>query len=461
MKRFKIFFLNSLLLIISSFILQLIKLIFNIYVSNHISSEALGVFQLIIVTYSFGITLASSGINISCIRIVSEELAIGNNYEVRKSSSTCIKISLLISLFASFIFFINSNFIVKYCFQSKVDKTIVYLICVALPLISISSAITGYFTAVRRIYKTILGQFLEQISKIIATMILFKIYSASNSLQSVCFCLILWDVISEFVAFLYLVFLYNFDLKKYFPIIKHKSFFCNFKKNLYVVLPLKLDLHHNKFVFKILKILIPISVTTCIKSGISTIKQLIIPSSLEKGGTNVEQALSEYGTISGMAFPIIMFPAIFLLSVSILLIPEFSRYYVKNDYKKIKKYTKKLLLITFLFSIILMLIFFVFGKLFGIIIYNNPQVGSYIKIMSFLIPFMYIDIIVDNILKGLDAQTSVMVINIIDLIISISFIVFIVPNLGIIGYIISIFISELINFTLSLKKLIKLEKSFK
>ena len=108
-----------------------------------------------------------------------------------------------------------------------------------------------------------------------------------------------------------------------------------------------------------------------------------------------------------------------------------------------------------------MLIFFVFGKLFGIIIYNNPQVGSYIEIMSFLIPFMYIDIIVDNILKGLDAQASVMVINIIDLIVSISFIVFIVPNLGIIGYIISIFISELINFTLSLKKLIKLEKSFK
>ena len=116
MKRFKIFFLNSLLLIISSFILQLIKLIFNIYISNHISSEALGVFQLIIVTYSFGITLASSGINISCIRVVSEELAIGNNYEVRSSSLSCIKISLLISLFASFIFFINSNFIVKYCF---------------------------------------------------------------------------------------------------------------------------------------------------------------------------------------------------------------------------------------------------------------------------------------------------------------------------------------------------------
>ena len=44
----------------SSFIFQVIKLVFNIYVSNQISREALGVFQLIMTTYMFGITLAAS-----------------------------------------------------------------------------------------------------------------------------------------------------------------------------------------------------------------------------------------------------------------------------------------------------------------------------------------------------------------------------------------------------------------
>ena len=76
-----------------------------------------------------------------------------------------------------------------------------------------------------------------------------------------------------------------------------------------------------------------------------------------------------------------------------------------------------------------------------------------------LIPFMYVDIIIDNILKGLDAQTNVMLINIIDLLVSTAFIFFFVPVLGIKGYILSIFISEILNLSLSLNKLLKLEKS--
>ncbi len=71
-----------------------------------------------------------------------------------------------------------------------------------------------------------------------------------------------------------------------------------------------------------------------------------------------------------------------------------------------------------------------------------------------LIPFMYVDIVVDNILKGLDAQVNVLFINIIDLLVSISFIFFFVPAFGIKGFIASIFASEILNFGLSLKKVV-------
>ena len=60
MKKFRVFLLNSLIMVTSSFVLQIIRLVFNIYVSNQISREALGVFQLIMTTYMFGITLSAS-----------------------------------------------------------------------------------------------------------------------------------------------------------------------------------------------------------------------------------------------------------------------------------------------------------------------------------------------------------------------------------------------------------------
>lgn len=440
MKRFKVFLFNSLLMIIGSLLLQVIRLVFGIYISNKISTEALGVFGLIMTTYMFGITLAASGVNISCTRVISEEMAFGNDYAIKMSSRKCITIAMFLSIFASSLFYFNSDFIVTRFFESKVSVNIVYLICIALPLISISAALDGYFMAVRRVYKSVIADFIEQISKVIAIIVLFSIYLPLDTLESICFALILGDVISELVSFIFLIFAYLFDIKYHFS-----SSRSNIKE---------------AFVFRILRILIPVAFTSYIRSGISTVKQLIIPSSLKKSGCSTEAALSNYGIISGMAMPIVMFPATILTTVSGILIPEFSRYYVKEDYRKIREYSDKLIIGSFLFACLITVFFWIFGDILATSIYNNLSVGPYIKVFAALIPFMYVDIIIDNILKGLDAQTDIMIINIIDLLVTTGFIFFFVPILGLKGYIVSIFISEILNLSLSLNRLFKVQNSF-
>lgn len=380
------------------------------------------------------------GINITSTRIVSEELAIGNNKGIKKSIIKCILISLSFGFIACIIFCLNASFIAKICFHSKVGNSVVYLISIALPMIAISSCISGYFTAVRRVYKSVLANFLEYVAKIIITIFLLKKYIPTGNIENICFALILGDVLSEVCSFTYNIFVFIFDLNT------------------------KIDntctVKNNHFLHRIFRILLPVAFTSYIRSGLSTLKQLIIPSSLEKNGINCEAALAEYGTITGMAMPIVLFPATFLTAVSGLLIPEFSRYYVKKDYLKIKKYSDKLIIGSFLFALFLTFLYIIFGNKLGEIIYNDTQVGIYIKMFAPLIPFMYVDIVVDNILKGLDAQVNVLFINIIDLLVSISFIFFFVPAFGIKGFIASIFASEILNFGLSLKKLLDLEKSW-
>ena len=380
------------------------------------------------------------GINITSTRIVSEELAIGNHQGIKKSIKKCIIISILFGFTACIIFCINAPFIAKICFHNKVGNSVVYLISIALPMIAISSSISGYFTAVRRVYKSVLANFLEYIAKIIITIFLLKKYIPTGNIESICFALILGDVLSEICSFTYNIFVFIFDLNK-------KIDNTSIGKN-------------NHFLHRIFRILLPVAFTSYIRSGLSTLKQLIIPSSLEKNGINCEAALAEYGTITGMAMPSVLFPATFLTAVSGLLIPEFSRYYVKKDYIKIKKYSDKLIVGSFLFALFLTFLYIILGNKLGEIIYHDIQVGIYIKMFAPLIPFMYVDIVVDNILKGLDAQVNVLFINIIDLLVSISFIFFFVPVFGIKGFIASIFASEILNFALSLKKLLDLEKSW-
>ena len=85
MKRFKFFIFNTSFLIITSLIFRGIDIYFTGYISKKIGTEQMGLFGLIMSVYLFGITLATSGINLAVTRVISEELALDNPRWNKKS----------------------------------------------------------------------------------------------------------------------------------------------------------------------------------------------------------------------------------------------------------------------------------------------------------------------------------------------------------------------------------------
>ena len=147
--------------------------------------------------------------------------------------------------------------------------------------------------------------------------------------------------------------------------------------------------------------------------------------------------------------PLIMFANVLIGSFSGLLVPEFSRLLAGKNYNRLKTVCDTIFKITFIFSICITAIFIIFANELSLMIYQSIEAGKWIRILSPLIFFIYIDNIIDNMLKGINEQVSVMICNIIDLLVTISIIFFIVPMMGMYGYILSIFVSELLNFTIS------------
>ena len=438
MRTIKILFFNTIILLLSSIILQIINMFFSIFISNTIGEEAVGVFSLVMSVYMFGITLASAGINISTTRVVSEELACNNELGAKNIAKRCLLFSIIFGIGASLIFFLLADFITSRCLHSRISKNVIYLICLALPFISMSSAVNGYFTAVRRVYKNAVAKFGEEFVKIFCTAIFLKSFMPDR-IDYACFSLILADVISEITSFLHLYYLYVRDKRSTLVESRYKD----------------LD-SYNK---RILRITIPVALTSYLRSGLSTVKQLIIPYSLQKSGMNSSNSLIAYGIVNGMAMPIIMFPVSLVISFSTLLVPEFSRCYTQEKYSKIKVISAIILIGTLMFSIIIAILIFVFSNQLSNWIYHRAEIAKYLRILSPLVIIMYLDIVIDSILKGLDAQVNVMGINIFDCLVSIAFIYFLVPILGFSGYIISIFISEIIDFSLSGYTLLKILKS--
>ncbi len=437
MRKLKVFLINGIVLTATSFLLQTIGLFFNVYISNKIGSESVGVFQLLMSVYTFFITFALSGINLSCMRIISEEIAKGFSGNTKKAMKYCLAYSLLFGGLAGVLLFIFTPFISTNWLHNKISFTPLYIISFSLPFLALSAALKGYFSAVRRVSKTAFSEIFEQIIQIIIVTYLINLFMPPT-VDYACISLVLGATISEVFSFIFIFILYKIDSKQYKMSPKSNS----------------------KFVGKLLHISLPIAFTSYVRSGLSTLQQLLIPFRLEKSGISCGTALSQYGQVSGMVMPIIMFPSIFILSFCNLLIPEFSEYNVQNKRIQINYNITKIIKYTLYFSTCIFGIFLCFSKELCTIIYNMPELSMYLVVLSPTIILIYLDKVVDSILKGLDLQVKVMGINILDLLSCLGFIYFLLPVVGIKGYLFVILFSETLNFTLSLRILIK-ETHFK
>lgn len=432
MKLIKTFLINGIIVTITSLILRCIGLFFNSYISQKIGAEAVGLYGLVMSIYGFATTMALSGINLATTKIISEEIAIGNINNIKNIIRKCLFFCILFSGISIITLVLLAPFICKVWLHNKISTLPFYIISISLPFISMSSCLSGYFSAIRNTIKPSSVLIIEHLLKAILISIFLNHFMPCG-LEFICISLILGNVISEIISFIFIYSLYKLDEKRH----------------------IILRQYENSFAKRILSITIPVGLTSFIRSGLSTIKQILIPIGFEKNGNTCEQALANYGLISGMAMPLILFPNTIVLAFSTLLIPEFSQFNVKKEYVRIRKNTKKILKYTLLFSILTSILIFIFSPQLSMLLYKSTNVILYIKLISPLIPIMYIDNIVDAILKGLDKQVTVLKINIIDLLTTILLIFIIIPKFGIIGYIFTIYFSELLNFTLSYRTLYK------
>ena len=110
---------NGLILTITSIIMRTVSMAFNIYVSNKIGAEAIGLFGLVMSVYLFFITIATSGLSLACTYLVSELLS-GRKFlpehfakkqylQGLKISKTCIYFGLVLGLISSCILLVLSN----------------------------------------------------------------------------------------------------------------------------------------------------------------------------------------------------------------------------------------------------------------------------------------------------------------------------------------------------------------
>ena len=429
MSRVKKFFENAILLTLTALVMRGVVLSFNVWLSNKVGAEALGLFSLISGVYGFALTFATSGISLAVTRMVADAL-------VRASMKRCLLYAAFFGLLAFILLFSLSDTIGIHWLKDSRTVRPLRIMSVSLPLIALCSAMNGYFTAVRRVVKNAMSQIAEQAVKISVTVALITTL-LPDGIENACIALVLGGAASELLSFCLMTVMYIFDKKKYIKDSKTETGSKNVTK-------------------KLLGIALPVAFSTYARSGLLTLEHILIPIGLRKHGADHKRSLAIYGILGSMAMPVILFPTALISSFSNMTIPEISDCIARGHKNRIKYISGRIWQFSLLFSIGVSGILICFSGELGKVLYSSGEAATYIRMLAPLIPIMYLDTTTDALLKGLGEQLYSMNVNIIDAALSVILVWILVPVWGIYGYIFVIIAMEVLNFGLSATRMLNI-----
>lgn len=431
MKKVKAFFLNAALLTATSFLMRTVGVTFGVYLSNKIGAAGMGLFQLIMSVYTLAVTFATSGISLAATRLVAEELGKGNESGAKKAMRRCLIYSVCFGTAASVLLYHYADVVGTVWLGDARTVVSLRLLAISLPFIAMSAAIGGYFTAVRRVFKSATSQVFEQIVRIVLTIMGLTVLMPKG-LEYACLAIVGGGSLAELCSFFLAYLLYLVDSRRYKA--THAP--------------------STGLTRRMLAISVPVALSAYARSGLVTIEHLLIPRGLRKSGASSEAALASYGLLHGMVLPVVLFPAAFLQALAGLLVPELAECRAQGREVRINYIVGRIFQVTLLFSIGVSGVMCGFAEELALAIYKNTDTARYIAILAPLIPVMYLDTAVDGMLKGLGEQVSSMRYNIIDAFCSVVLVYLLLPKLALTGYIITIFFTELLNAALSTNRLI-------
>ena len=443
MKGAKRFFINGIILAAATVALRAVSVSFNAFVTKALGEEAVGLFTLVMSVYSLAIIFATSSVNLATVRLTSAALARlekekASEKEIkrvlRREIGGCIKYSLFFSLLTAIVVFTLAPLIGTRILGDARTVLSVRVLSLSLPFIAVGSAVSGYFTGVRKAYKNAVISAIEQFVKIIL-ITLGLVLIAPRGIEYACVAVVGGGAVGETFSLISDIAFYFTDKIKSSGSTIHKD-------------------EKRSPLSRAAEIAFPVALGSYVRQSLVCAEHIAIPNSLKKSGANSTEALSSYGVLHGMVFPLIFFPSSVLNSFSSLLVPEITACVATDNKAKAGRIAERVIKTCLVFSFAVSGAFICFASEFGLSVYNSHEAGAYIAMIAPLIPVMYLDTSVDFVLKGLGEQVYTMGVNILDATLSLALVLILVPRFRLKGYIASVYIVEMVNCALSLGRLI-------
>lgn len=414
---------GTMVLTATGFLTRFIGFFFRMFLSHTFGEEQVGLYQLIFPIYALCFSLTSAGIEIAISRCTARKVSLGKQNE----SLHLLYLGLGLSLFLSFatLIFLQRNAcdISIYILGDIRCEPMLIAISYAIPFASVHSCICGYYFGLKQTKIPAISQLIEQLVRVGAVYIIYQFALKHNGEIDILFAVI-GIVAGECMSTLFCVSCFTASHKKrvHLPSLSN-------------LLPLSKDL---------LQLAIPLTSSRILLNILQSVESISIPLRLQQYGYTNSQALSNYGVLTGMALPCVLFPSALTTSISTMLMPTVAEIQAIKDKNKLKELIVKVITSCTFLGLLCCIFFFIFSNWMGKALFHSALAGNYLKTLSFICPFLYVNSTLFSIINGLGNATSSLIINTLGLSVRITCVIFVIPVIGMNGYLWGLLFSQVL-----------------
>lgn len=417
---------NGISLALAAVLMRTVSVSFGAYVTGRVGAEGMALYSLIMSVYTLAVTFATSGVQLATVRLVSEALGRQEEGAAHAALRTALGYAAAFGTAAALVLFSGASFFGCRLLGDGRTVPALRLLSVALLPVALSSVFSGYFTAVRRPTRAAAVSVGEQGLRIMLTVLALSAL-LPRGMTYACLALVGGSALAEMVSAVTLGLLYLFDRRR--P-----------RREGRAAPPVR----------ALFGITLPIAASSYIRSGLLSAEHILIPRALEGGSATREEALVAYGTLSGMALPLALWPMAILSAFAGLLVPEFAERAARGEEKANRRICEASLALALAFGLLSGGILAAYALPLSRAVYGAGEVALYLALLAPILPVMYLDHVTDVMLKGLGRQVYAMTVNILDSLLSILLVLLLLPRLGALGYVLVIALAEIFNFSLSI-----------
>lgn len=335
---------------------------------------------------------------------------------------------MIVSIFCCAGIYWFSEEIALYFLMETRTAPLLRIISFSIPLATVHSCINGYFYGIRKTSVPAICQLSEQIIRVGSVYIIYFFCLKYHMAPTISFAvvgLVIGEAASMIVSLI--------AIKAHFVHVV--------PKNYGILLPAKMAAYP-PIIKNLLTLAVPLSLNRIIINFLQSLEAIFIPNRLLDYGYNNTTALSVYGILTGMSLPLILFPSAITNSICVLLLPIVSEADAAENTGTIKKAVHKSICYGFFLGIIFTAFFLLTGRFLGNLLYQSTLAGSFIIVLSFLCPLMYIASTLGSILNGLGKTSLTFVFSMASLLVRLGFVFWGIPLWGIHGYLWGLLVSQ-------------------